>query len=49
LRAAGHKIILMSSTVRLSAPEMPVTAGQLVKPFARQDLIAAIEATRQRG
>jgi CheY-like chemotaxis protein len=49
LREAGHKIILMSSTVRLSAPEMPVTAGQLVKPFARQDLIAAIEATRQRG
>src|SRR5258705_12396951 len=49
LREAGHKIILMSSTVRLSAPEMPVTAGALVKPFARKDLIAAIEATRQRG
>ena len=49
LREAGHKIILMSSTVRLSAPAMPVTAGALVKPFARQDLIAAIEATRQRG
>ncbi|HLZ24630.1 MAG TPA: response regulator [Ktedonobacterales bacterium] len=47
LRAAGHKIILMSSTARLSAPEMPVTAGRLAKPFTRQQLIAAIEALRQ--
>lgn len=49
LRAAGHKIILMSSTVRLSAPDIPVTAGQLVKPFSRQQLIAAIEAVRSHG
>src|SRR5262245_44762274 len=45
LREAGHKIILMSSTVRLSAPDMPRAAGQLVKPFTRQDLIAAVEVT----
>jgi len=47
LRAAGHKVILMSSTVRLSAPDIPVTAGQLVKPFTRQELVSAVEATRQ--
>lgn len=46
LRAAGHKLILMSSTVRLSAPDIPVTAGKLAKPFTRQQLIAAVEATR---
>jgi CheY-like chemotaxis protein len=44
LRGAGHKIILMSSTVRLSAPDIPPTAGQLVKPFTRQQLIATVEA-----
>lgn len=47
LRAAGHQIILMSSTVRLSAPDIPVTTGQLVKPFTRQQLIAAVEAASQ--
>ncbi len=47
LRRADHKIILMSSTMRLSAPDIPVTAGQLVKPFTRQQLIEAIEAVRQ--
>ncbi|HEX6820360.1 MAG TPA: response regulator [Ktedonobacterales bacterium] len=47
LRSAGHKIILMSSTVRLSGLSAPNVAGQLVKPFNRQQLIAAIEATRQ--
>ncbi len=47
LRSAGHKIILMSSTVRLSAPDIPATAGQLVKPFTRQQLIMAVEGTRQ--
>lgn len=46
LRTAGHKIILMSSTVRLSGLAIPNTAGQLVKPFNRQQLVAAIEATR---
>ena len=47
LRDLGHKIILMSSTVRLSALDIPVTAGQLVKPFSRQQLLEAIAATRQ--
>ncbi len=49
LSAAGHKIILMSSTVRLSAPSIPATAGQLVKPFTRQQLIEAVEAIRAHG
>jgi len=44
LRDAGHRIILMSSTVRFSQPDIPITAGQLAKPFTRQQLIAAIEA-----
>ncbi len=47
LRRAGHKVILMSSTLRLSAPDIPPTAGQLVKPFTHQQLIEAIEAVRQ--
>lgn len=47
LRNAGHKIILMSSTIRLSGLTVPNAMGQLVKPFNRQQLIAAIEATRQ--
>jgi CheY-like chemotaxis protein len=47
LRDAGHKIILMSSTVRLSGLDIPSTAGQLVKPFSRQQLLDAIAATRQ--
>jgi CheY-like chemotaxis protein len=47
LRDLGHKIILMSSTVRLSSLDIPVTAGQLVKPFSRQQLLEAIAATRQ--
>jgi two-component system response regulator MprA len=46
LRAAGHKLILMSSTVRLSAPDIPTTAGQLIKPFTRQQLLAAIDAVQ---
>jgi two-component system, OmpR family, response regulator MprA len=47
LRQVGHKIILMSSTVRLSALDIPITAGQLVKPFSRQQLLDAVAATRQ--
>jgi CheY-like chemotaxis protein len=46
LRRAGHRIILMSSTVRLSAPDIPRTSGQLVKPFSRQQLVAAVDAVR---
>lgn len=47
LTTAGHKIILMSSTRRLSAPDIPMTSGQLVKPFTRQQLIAAVESVRR--
>ncbi len=47
IRAVGHRIILMSSTVRLSAPGMPLTAGQLPKPFTRQQLVEAVEAAHQ--
>jgi two-component system, OmpR family, alkaline phosphatase synthesis response regulator PhoP len=47
LGSVGHKIILMSSTVRLSALDIPITAGQLVKPFSRQQLLDAVAATRQ--
>lgn len=44
LRAAGHRIILMSTMPRLAGTDIPVTAGQLVKPFSRQELIAAVTA-----
>src|SRR5689334_4918691 len=47
LRRAGHKIVLMSSAMRLSDPDIPVTAGQLAKPFTRQQLIETVEAVRQ--
>lgn len=46
LRHAGHRIILMSSSGRLSAPDIPHTAGQLIKPFTRQQLLEAIAALR---
>lgn len=44
LHNAGHRIILMSSTVRFAQPDIPITAGKLAKPFTRQQLIAAVEA-----
>ena len=47
IRDAGHRVILMSSTLRLSAPDIPATAGQLAKPFSRQQLIEAIDIVRQ--
>jgi CheY-like chemotaxis protein len=46
LREAGHRVILMSSPSRLAAPDVPQTDGQLVKPFTRQDLIAAVAAVQ---
>lgn len=46
LRNAGHRIILMSSSGRLQSPDIPPTAGQLIKPFTRQQLLEAIEALR---
>lgn len=48
LRAKGHRIILMSSTVRLSASDVPEMVGQLIKPFTRQQLIEAVELVRIR-
>lgn len=44
LRAAGHRIILMSTSPRLASPDIPAAAGQLIKPFSRQQLIAAVNA-----
>jgi CheY-like chemotaxis protein len=40
----GHRILLMSSADRLSAPDVPPSVGKLVKPFTRQQLIAAVTA-----
>lgn len=48
LARMGHKIILMSTTARLSTPDIPLTAGQLIKPFTRQQLIGAVEAVGRR-
>ncbi len=48
LRAAGHQIILMSSTVRLSGPDIPVVAGYLNKPFTRLQLIEAVNVAQQK-
>lgn len=44
LKAIGHRIVLMSSTVRMSQPDVPVTAGQLAKPFTRQQLVEMVES-----
>lgn len=42
LRDAGHRVILMSSQLRLAARDIPATAGQLPKPFTRQQLMEII-------
>ena len=42
LRGAGHLVVLMSSPLRLAARDIPATAGQLPKPFTRQQLIESI-------
>lgn len=44
LKAIGHRFVLMSSTVRMSQPDVPTTDGQLAKPFTRQQLIEMVEA-----
>jgi CheY-like chemotaxis protein len=44
LKGVGHRFVLMSSTVRMSQPDIPATAGQLAKPFTRQQLTEMIEA-----
>lgn len=43
LRNAGHRVVLMSSPLRLAARDIPATAGQLPKPFTRLQLIEIIE------
>lgn len=47
LRAAGHRIILMSSTVRMSQPDIPASVGQLAKPFTRQKLLEVVQLAQQ--
>lgn len=42
LRAAHHQIILMSSIVRMSQPDIPQSVGQLAKPFTRQKLLEVV-------
>lgn len=44
LKGVGHRFVLMSSTVRMSQPDVPRTAGQLAKPFTRQQLMEMVEA-----
>jgi len=46
LRAAGHRIILMSSTVRMSQPDIPQSVKQLAKPFTRQKLVEVVESAQ---
>jgi CheY-like chemotaxis protein len=43
LTAVGHRLVLMSSSVRMSQPDVPSNAGQLVKPFTRQQLTDMVE------
>lgn len=47
LHAIGHQFVLMSSTVRMSQPDVPPTAGQLAKPFTRQQLTEMVDAIEQ--
>lgn len=42
LRNAGHRVILMSSQLRLSARDIPSNVGQLPKPFTRQQLVEIV-------
>lgn len=49
LSSYHHQIILMSSTVRMSQPDIPASVVQLAKPFTRQrllEIVAAAEAQR---
>ncbi|HEX9036279.1 MAG TPA: response regulator [Ktedonobacterales bacterium] len=47
LSAMPHQIILMSSTVRMSQPDIPATTGQLAKPFTRQRLLEVVAQAQQ--
>ncbi len=42
LRSAGHRVILMSSQLRLAARDIPASVGLLPKPFTRQQLVEII-------
>ncbi len=46
LSAAGHRIILMSTSARLMAVDVPAGERTLPKPFTPRQLVAAIEAGR---
>ncbi|HLY32099.1 MAG TPA: response regulator [Ktedonobacterales bacterium] len=47
VRAAGHQIILMSSTMRLNGQHIPVVSAYLNKPFTRQQLIEVVTSAQQ--
>lgn len=47
LQAIPHQIILMSSMVRMSQPDIPSSVGQLAKPFTRQRLLEVIESAQR--
>ena len=49
LRAPGHRIVLMSAPMRLAARDIPTAAGQLPKPFTRQQLLQTIELIGGQG
>lgn len=46
LAAAGHQIIIMSSSPQLNSSQIPATYPRLAKPFTPGQLVAAVEATR---
>lgn len=48
LRAAGHRVILMSTSARLAAPDVPAAEGRLPKPFTPRQLVAAVEVVSGR-
>jgi CheY-like chemotaxis protein len=43
LRSANHRVVLMSSPLRLTARDIPATMEQLAKPFTRQQLVELVE------
>lgn len=47
LLAMRHQIILMSSTVRMSQPDIPQSVRQLAKPFTRQRLLEIVEIAQR--
>jgi CheY-like chemotaxis protein len=47
LSRAGHRVILMSTSARLAAPDAPVSVSKLPKPFTPRQLVAAVEAIQR--